>query len=202
MKRAAQVAADVGTTSLSTGTAFVGALAPALAAGTAIPVAGWIVAGLGALAAAVAGIVDAVRRAKVRRQEAVAWAQQVGLPDADQVPGYIVRLQQMDPTQRAREGQRLTAVVDRRGLGWKQAAVKRGILATLVRAEAAATSPQAALLPVLPLAAAEPARQATVPAVAEYGTSAASIDQDRWAAAASASLVAVAVTYYMVRRRR
>lgn len=103
---AAQTAADVGSHAAEASSAFVSSMVTPLllAAGSAssVPVAGWVVAGVAATAAAVAQLVSAVTAGKIRRDEAVEWARNLGLPDPDGVPHFVVKVQGLSLTGRLR----------------------------------------------------------------------------------------------------
>lgn len=108
--RTAQDAATVGAKALAAGASGV-TLAPTVAAlltaagvaGATTPVVGWILAGGMAAAAGTIALVQALRSAKVRRDEAVAMAEQLGIPDAAEVPGFVTRALEWDPAKRNKE---------------------------------------------------------------------------------------------------
>lgn len=84
-------AARVGITTVTTTASTAASLAAAAGGAAAIPVAGWIAAaGLGVAAGTVA-LVGAIAGGKVRKREAVAMAQSLGLPNATAVPGFLAR---------------------------------------------------------------------------------------------------------------
>jgi hypothetical protein len=84
----------------------VGGAAAGLATGATIaatvPVAGWIVGGVLAGSAGVVALVQGVANRRLKKAEAVAWARRLGLPDPDEVPGFVVRLRKMDAQKRAK----------------------------------------------------------------------------------------------------
>jgi len=84
----------------------VGGVAGGLATGATIaatvPVAGWAVGGVLAGAAGVTALVQGVANRRVKKAEAVAWARRLGLPDPEEVPGFVVRVRRLDRAKRAR----------------------------------------------------------------------------------------------------
>lgn len=84
----------------------VGGAAAGLATGAAIaatvPVAGWIVGGALIAASGVTALVQGIAAGKANRAQAAAWAKRLGLPDADEVPRFVVRLRKMDRAKRAK----------------------------------------------------------------------------------------------------
>lgn len=82
----------------------VGGAAAGLATGATIaatvPVVGWAVGGVLAGAAGVTALVQGIANRRVKKAEAVAWARRLGLPDPDEVPGFVVRLRRLDPAKR------------------------------------------------------------------------------------------------------
>jgi nucleoside phosphorylase len=133
-------AAQVGRAVGETGVNFAAALATtATAAG--IPVAGWIVAGVAGAAAGTMALVRAVTEATIRRQDAVAWAESLGLADARDVPGFIVKVQGMSRAGRIEEGKRLSrllAQAEQRQPPWRndrrirKLRTQRGVLGTVL----------------------------------------------------------------------
>lgn len=84
----------------------VGGAAAGLATGATIaatvPVAGWAVGGVLAGAAGVTALVQGVANRRIKKAEAVAWARRLGLPDPEEVPGFVVRVRRLDRAKRAR----------------------------------------------------------------------------------------------------
>jgi len=78
-----------------------------------VPVVGWVVSAVSAVLAGLAVIVEAVCQGKVDKEQAVFWAAQLGLPDAEQVPEAIVKYARMSFTDRLNEMQREQAKVER-----------------------------------------------------------------------------------------
>lgn len=135
---AADIGAGVGRTALSFTSSIVGTLATSAAASSSVPVAGWIAAAAQGAVAGLLALVNAVVQAKIRRQDAVVWAAELGLPDAETVPGYIVRVQGMSLRDRIAEAGRLTRAIDRtKGKRRRTLEVQRGIIGALLSVERA-----------------------------------------------------------------
>lgn len=122
-----QVGADVarvGLTTVSTAGTTALSLVGAAGAAATVPVAGWIAAaGLG-IAAGTVALVGAVAGGKKRKAEAVEMARQLGLPDPEQVPGYLARVLRWNDVKLSRELAQVNAQISRkqrhqqrRGLG-------------------------------------------------------------------------------------
>jgi hypothetical protein len=100
-----QVAIDTAKVSAATGvaggTAVTGLL---VAAGSvaAVPVAGWIGAGVLAAAAGTVALVASIKAGKARRKDAVALARKLKLPHPEKAPGYIVRVLKLKKSKRAK----------------------------------------------------------------------------------------------------
>jgi hypothetical protein len=81
----------------------------AVAAGEAtVPIVGWIGAAVTVAIAALCTAVEAVLTAKIKRKEAILWAAQLGLPNAEDFPKFVVDLAHMGFTQRYALGADLT----------------------------------------------------------------------------------------------
>jgi hypothetical protein len=85
-----------------TGGGTVATLAVTAGAVSAIPVAGWIAAGVLGGAAGVIALVGAIKKGKARRRDAVALAKKLKLPEPNKVPGFIVRALKMKKAKRAK----------------------------------------------------------------------------------------------------
>jgi len=100
-----QLAARVAT--LSTGAAAVNSLFAAAGASTAGGPVGWVVAGGLALAGATLQLISLIKQRNLREAQAIQVAQQLGLPGAAAVPGWIFEALAMGPNQRHIEGLKL-----------------------------------------------------------------------------------------------
>lgn len=95
-------ALDAGKKAVGTSGTVAGLL---MAAGgsSSIPVAGWVAAvGLGVAAGTIA-LVMAVKQRKMERQQIIDQAKALGIPYAEAVPGYLVRVMDMTPDERRAE---------------------------------------------------------------------------------------------------
>jgi hypothetical protein len=116
-----QVGADavkVGATTVGTGASAAGAVSSLMVAAggsAAIPVAGWVAAGVLAAAAGTVALVAAIKGGKKRRAEAIAEAQRLGIPNAADVPGYVTRAMKWNTAKLRKE-----LVKARRKLGHKR----------------------------------------------------------------------------------
>ena len=100
-----QVAIDTAKVTAATAVAGGGTVATlAVTAGavSAIPVAGWVAAGVLGGAAGVIALVGAIKKGKARRKDAVALAKKLKLPEPDKVPGFIVRALKTKKAKRAK----------------------------------------------------------------------------------------------------
>lgn len=100
-----QVAIDTAKVTAATavaGGSTVATLAVTAGAVSAIPVAGWVAAGVLGAAAGVIALVGAIKKGKARRRDAVALAKKLKLPEPDKVPGFIVRALKMKKAKRAK----------------------------------------------------------------------------------------------------
>lgn len=171
-------AAKVATAAVSTGASAAASLA-AISAGTATgasavvgslmsaagvsavaaPPWSWVVAGGLALAAGTIQLVSALRRGKLRKADAVAEAQRLGIPDAATVPAFVVRCledYQTDPRRLYWTGYRVQSQLDRKkrgvlGFAWLRSRYKLeaklriiGALIALEKASARKQEPPAA----------------------------------------------------------
>ena len=129
----------------------------ALGAASGFAAGGPIGAAIGGVSAGVMGLVNAVREAKMNRQEAVALAEEMGIPFASEVPSFIVSAIEWTPEKRASELEEYQRKLGKHNI-WdafqneKRLGYKIEILASidaLERCAAAgrcnATAPQAAL---------------------------------------------------------
>lgn len=76
---------------VAAGGATTGLLTAAGASAT-IPVAGWIVGGVLAATAGTIALVKGIRQRKINKKRAIAWAKKLGLPDPEEVPGFVIKL--------------------------------------------------------------------------------------------------------------
>lgn len=84
-------AAAAGGTAAAAGGATTGLLAAAGVSAT-VPVVGWIVGGALAATAGTIALVKGIRQRKVNKKRAIAWAKKLGLPDPEEVPGFVIKL--------------------------------------------------------------------------------------------------------------
>lgn len=152
----------------ATGTAtvvpIVGQLLVAAGVQMAIPGIGWITAGATAAVAGTIALVMALRRGKMRKQQAVEQARALGIPDAEEVPAFTVQALGNGPAWRGRQAGKLIQRVQRQVQKHGPSALQKKsnqkdlsrikVLATLDlldRAEARGTpvEPPAAPVPVL-----------------------------------------------------
>jgi hypothetical protein len=124
-------------------TAAVSSLLAAAGVSASVPVAGWIAAGVAATGAGLVALVAALRGARVRRTEAVAWAESLGIANASSVPGFVVRVSRMTLGQRIRLGEQLSARLARTRLPKARARieVERAIIGQLIYLDLGAASP-------------------------------------------------------------
>ena len=90
-------------------------LAKAAGASATIPVAGWVVGGALAAAAGTVGLVAGIKRRRVNKATALRWARKMKLPkkDAEDVAGFVIKLQKRDASWRRKMRQRLSARLKR-----------------------------------------------------------------------------------------
>ena len=115
----------------------VSALAQGFVSG--VQVGGWIGGIVVAVLQGLTELVENVTSARVRKSQAVEWARSLGIPDPEQVPGFIVRAQAMTTQQRLALGLDLTRKLDgmKPGRARDKVELQRGIIAILIRLEAA-----------------------------------------------------------------
>jgi hypothetical protein len=87
-----------------TGTAAATAAGLAVAAGSvaAIPVAGWVAAGVLGGAAGIVALVGAIKGGKARRKDAIALARKLKLPEPEKAPSFIVGVLKKPKAKRAK----------------------------------------------------------------------------------------------------
>lgn len=105
-------AAGVGATAAGVSTAVAGELTAA-GVSAAVPIAGWIVAGALTLAAGLTAAIPALVNAGKRRKEAVQIATQLGLPDPEAAPTFLVSALQWNAQERAKQLGKLAAKLQR-----------------------------------------------------------------------------------------
>lgn len=133
--RAADVASGIATSAsagaaglkigsaLAAGGTAAGGLAAAAGASATVPVVGWVVgAGLAATAGTVA-LVQGIRKRKLNKKRAVAWAKRLGLPDPEEVPNFVLRLSRKPKawrTRKLRQARERLSKANRRLKAWRQ----------------------------------------------------------------------------------
>jgi len=136
----------------STAGAVAGMMAAAGAASTA-PVVGWVVAGGLALASGIISLVQMFKKRRIREEQAVQIAQQLGIPEAASVPGWIFDALKMTPSRRVLEARRIEKQLSRGGTlrnpVWR-AKTKLVILGAIELVEMADRRAQAGLRPIPP----------------------------------------------------
>jgi len=127
-----QVAIDTAKVTAATAVAGGGTAATlALAAGgvAAIPVAGWVAAGVLGGAAGIVALVGAIKGGKARRKDAVALAKKLRLPEPERAPGFIVRALKLKRAKRAkllaRYKRRIARIAKRRNKLFAKARARR-----------------------------------------------------------------------------
>ena len=115
----------------------VAALAQGFVSG--VQVGGWIGGVVLAIVQGLTELIENVTSAKVRKTQAVDWARSLGIPNPEQVPGFIVRVQAMTTQQRLALGLDLSKRLDgmRSGKARDKLEIERGIIAILIQIEAA-----------------------------------------------------------------
>jgi len=113
-------AASAGATGVKAGALLAGAGASAT-----VPVAGWVVGGALAAAAGTVAIVQGVKKRKVSKKQALAWAKSMKLPrkDAEEVAGFVIKLAKKDARWRKRQKARIKrrlARIARNEKRWKR----------------------------------------------------------------------------------
>jgi len=90
-------------------------LAKAAGASATVPVAGWVVGGVLAAAAGTVGLVAGIKRRRVNKATALRWARRMKLSkkDAEDVAGFVIKLQKRDASWRRKMRQRLSARLKR-----------------------------------------------------------------------------------------
>ena len=92
---------------------IVGQLLVAAGVQSAFPGIGWITAGITAAVAGTIALVIALRAGHKRRQEAVAQAEQLGIPDAAEVPGFVVQALNNGPAWRGERAGKLVVALQK-----------------------------------------------------------------------------------------
>lgn len=118
--RPEDTAADVARVTISTaggaasGAGAAAAAAPlfvAAGASAAVPVAGWIAAGVLGAAGGTVALVAAIKNKKISDKAAVKLAKKLGLPDPERMPGFTARALDLSKSKRAKlEAQYATAI--------------------------------------------------------------------------------------------
>lgn len=131
-----RIAAEAGET--------VSALAQGFISG--VQVGGWIGGVVLAIVQGLTELIENVTSASVRKEQAVAWARSLGIPNPEQVPAFIVRVQAMTTQQRLATGLELSKRLDgmRPGKTRDRLEIERGIVAILIQLEAARARGQVA----------------------------------------------------------
>lgn len=151
-----QVALDTTRVTVATtvaGGGTVAALATAAGGVAAIPVAGWVAAGVLGGAAGIVALVGAIKGGKARRKDAVALARRLKLPEPEKAPGFIVGVLKKSPAKRAkllaRYKRRMARISKRRNRLFAKARARRlaklrwrvRVLEALARLESKRLSP-------------------------------------------------------------
>lgn len=102
-----------------------GSLLAAGGAAATVPVAGWVVGGVLAAAAGTVAIIQGVKKRKVSKRQALAWARSMKLPkkDAEDLAGFVLRLSRKDRAWRQKQAKRLSkrlAKIKKRQQKWKR----------------------------------------------------------------------------------
>lgn len=112
-----------------TGGGTVATLAVTAGAVSAIPVAGWVAAGVLGGAAGVVALVSAIKKGKARRKDAVALAKKLKLPEPERAPGFIVRALKLKKAKRdkliARYKRRIARISKRKNKVFAKARARR-----------------------------------------------------------------------------
>lgn len=146
---------------VGTGASSVAGMLTAAGAMSAIPVAGWAAAGVTAAAAGLVSLVSGIAKGKMRRADAVAAAKSLGLPDPDEVPGFVVKALKWDEYKvqrklngmknaKTRKGKAKKALLEAILVHQRQARVARirAEVQPVAAAPPASASPPAYLLPL------------------------------------------------------
>lgn len=138
------------------------------AASSAVPIIGWIIAGLAGATAGSIALVSAIRAGKRRKADAAKEAAGLGLVDSDGIPGYVVKALKKGKAWRADEMAHLIEKIkrnpDRNGHARKKDVERLRFLAIVDAHESAAEDgriPPAA--PIAEIEAAIPAESDSVP---------------------------------------
>ena len=102
---------SVGTDLAKGGAGVASSLATGAAAASTVPVAGWVAGGVMAATAGTIAIVQGIKRRRVNKAQALAWARRMKLPrkDAENVAGFVIKLQKRDASWRRATQRRLSA---------------------------------------------------------------------------------------------
>lgn len=73
-----------------------GTLAAAAGASATVPVAGWVVGGVLAVAAGTVALVQGIKKRRLNKASAIKWAKKLNLPDPEEVPGFVLKLSRKD----------------------------------------------------------------------------------------------------------
>ena len=85
------------------GAGAAGGLLAAAGASAAVPVVGWVVGAGLALTAGTIALVKGIRKRKLNKQKAIAWAKKLGLPNPEEVPGFVIKLSRKPKDWRTRK---------------------------------------------------------------------------------------------------
>ncbi|MCH9834766.1 hypothetical protein K0U83_03855 [bacterium] len=136
----------------STAGAVAGMMAAA-GASSAAPVVGWVVAGGLALASGIISLVQMFKQRRIRESQAIQIAQQLGIPEAASVPGWIFEALKMTPSRRTLEARRIEKQLSRGGTlrnpVWRSK-TKLAILGAIELVEMADKRSRAGLRPIPP----------------------------------------------------
>jgi len=112
---------DVTGTAVIAGGGTAASLAVVAGGVAAVPVVGWVAAAGIGTAAGTFALVDAIKRGKVRRAEAVKLARKLGIPNPGAAPTYLVKVMKWDKAKRRKELAKLREKLKKqrkRGKGW------------------------------------------------------------------------------------
>lgn len=119
---------DVTGTTVIAGGGTAASLALVAGGAAAVPVVGWVVAAGIGTAAGTFALVDAIKRGKVRRAEAVKLARKLGIPNPAAAPTYLVKVMKWDKAKRRKELAKLREKLKKqrkRGKGWWESAANQ-----------------------------------------------------------------------------
>lgn len=98
-------------------------------------VGGWVAGIVLAVVQGLVELIENVTSAKVRKTQAVEWARQLGIPNPEEMPGFIVSVQAMNLQQRIAAGVEITNRLGRTQPGkmYDNLYYRRAVIALLIR---------------------------------------------------------------------